>query len=236
MEAAIRQVCETPAFKAFLQQYNLWLKRCPKCGHLNRGKMPAGEPKGGVRSTDPGEDRPAERAIPNDAARGCEFEPRAFRSADLAGVGAPGNACDRGFHLWHQFEQDEIDRNELILQMKPIQAEIQRRLKTLRDDPGTTKKARGTAIDLLRQWDSLWTYVHRDGAVPTNSEAERSIRKAVLWRKVCLGVGSEAGARFVERMLTLAATARKRGIGLLDWLTRTVQAKLEGCSAPEFRN
>ena len=39
--------------------------------------------------------------------------------------------------------------------------------------------------------------------MPTNNKAERSIRKAVLWRKVSLGVDSEEGARFVERMLTL---------------------------------
>ena len=164
-------------------------------------------------------------------------------------------ASDRAFHLWHQFERGEIDRNELILQMAPIQAEIRQRLESLRDGPDTTKKARGTAKDLLRQWTSLWSYVHRDGAVPTNNEAERSIRKAVLWQrfhlrafgagvwpsgpydrwKVSLGVDSEDGACFVERMLTLAGTARRRGINLLDWLTRALQAKLEDQPAPAFR-
>ena len=144
-------------------------------------------------------------------------------------------ASDRAFHLWHQFERGEIDRDELILQMAPIQAEIRQRLEALRDGPDTTKKARGTAKDLLRQWTSLWTYVHRDGAVPTNNEAERGIRKAVLWRKVSLGVDSEDGARFVERMLTLAGTARRRGINLLDWLTRALQAKLEDQPNPAFR-
>ncbi len=89
-------------------------------------------------------------------------------------------ASDRAFHLWHQFERDEIDREALIRMMRPIQMEIRNRLEALRDCPGTTKKARGTAKDLLRQWDSLWTYVHTEGAVPTNNEAESSIRKAVL--------------------------------------------------------
>ena len=77
--------------------------------------------------------------------------------------------------------------------------------------------------------------MHRNGAVPTNNEAERSIRKAVLWRKVSLGVDSQEGARFVERMLTLAGTAHRRGINLLDWLTRALQAKLEDQPAPAFR-
>jgi transposase len=144
-------------------------------------------------------------------------------------------ASDRAFHLWHQFERGEVDRDALIRLMKPIQAEIRKRLETLRDGPDTTKKARGTAKDLLRQWESLWTYVHRDGAVPTNNKAERSIRKAVLWRKVSLGVDSEEGARFVERMLTLAGTARRRGIHLLDWLIAAIQARLHGRSAPAFQ-
>jgi len=80
-------------------------------------------------------------------------------------------ASDRAFHLWHQFEREEISRKQLIRLTKPIQDEIWQRLEILRDGPDTTKKARGTAKDLLRQWASLWTYVHRDGAVPSNNHA-----------------------------------------------------------------
>jgi transposase len=144
-------------------------------------------------------------------------------------------ASDRAFHLWHQFEQDEISRKQLIRLTKPIQDEIRQRLEILRDGPDTTRKARGTAKDLLRQWPSLWTYLHRENSVPTNNSAERAIRKAVLWRKVSLGADSEDGCRFVERMLTVAGTARKRGIDLLDWLTRALQARIERLPAPAFR-
>jgi transposase len=37
-------------------------------------------------------------------------------------------------------------------------------------------------------------------------------------------------------MLTVTGTARKRGLDLLDWLTRAVQARIEGFSAPAFQN
>jgi transposase len=144
-------------------------------------------------------------------------------------------ASDRAFHLWHQFERGELTRRQLLRRTKPIQDEIQLRLELLRDGTDTTKKARGTAKDLLRQWDSLWTYLHRSGTVPTNNHAERSIRKAVLWRKTSLGADSEGGCRFVERMLTVAGTASKRGIDLLDWLSRALQARNEGLPAPAFR-
>jgi len=144
-------------------------------------------------------------------------------------------ASDRGFHLWHQWERGEISRAELVMQTKPIQAEIRERFEVLATHPEITKKARGTARDVLRQWDRLWTYLTQDAAVPTNNEAERSIRKAVLWRKVSLGVESEHGARFVERILTLAGTARKRGVDLLEWLTQAMKASLTGEPIPVFQ-
>jgi len=143
-------------------------------------------------------------------------------------------ASDRAFHLWHQFERGEIDRATLIRLMKPIRVEFRQRLTLLRDGSTITKKARGTAKDLLRQWDSLWTYVDMEGPNPTNNAAESSIRKAVLWRKGSFGAQSESGCRFVERLLTLVGTARKRSIDLLDWLTRAIQADLEGKPAPSF--
>ena len=112
---------------------------------------------------------------------------------------------------------------------------MRERFEILLAHPCTTKKARGTTKDLLRQWDCLWTYLEHEGAVPTNNEAERAIRKAVLWRKVCLGVESEHGARFVERMLTLAGTARKRDINLLEWLVQALQTALMAKPAPSFQ-
>jgi len=74
----------------------------------------------------------------------------------------------------------------------------------------------GRGKDLVRQWDNLWVYLHRDGTVPSNSEAERSVRKAVLWRKVHLGGGSEDGAHGVDRMLTLAGTPADAA--LISWM------------------
>jgi len=46
LDACIRQVTETPEFKAFVHEFRLWSKRCPKCGRTSRAGMPAGSPKG----------------------------------------------------------------------------------------------------------------------------------------------------------------------------------------------
>ena len=48
-------------------------------------------------------------------------------------------------------------------------------------------------------------------------------------------VESEHGARFVERLLTLAGTARKRCVDLLEWLTQAMKASLTGVPIPAFQ-
>ncbi len=303
VDADVRQIVETPEFKAFVQEFRLWKKRCPRCGGFTRGKMPPGSPKGAfgprVQATAAllsGRFRLSRREVKalmglltgvemslGSVQSCCEAASEAMASthgdlhaevkaapavhADETGFGRCGDlrmwlwnatsnltelfrllpgrggtqakdllgkdfsgilhrdrwkpyehlpsarsqlchahlrrhfqamlesdgetatqgamlklASDRAFHLWHAFERGEINRAELIQRMAPIQKEIQCRLVVLRDHPVTQQKARGVAKDLLRQWESLWTYVHQEGAVPTNNEAERALRKAVLWR------------------------------------------------------
>ena len=355
LDADIRQIVETPEFKAFVREFRLWKKRCPKCGGFTRGKLSPGSPKGAfgprIQATTAmlsGRFRLSRREVRSmlrlmagvemglgsvqaccEAASGAmasthgdlhaEVKVASAVHADETGFGRCGDlrmwlwnatsdltevfrllpgrggaqakdllgegfsgilhrdrwkpyehlpsarsqlchahlrrhfqamledagetatqgamlklASDRAFHLWHQFERREINRQILIQRMKPIQKEIQQRLVVLRDHPDTQKKARGIAKDLLRQWESLWTYVQHEGAVPTNNEAERALRKAVLWRKGSFGVNSLQGAAFVERILTLAGTTRRRGLGLLEWLTQAIQADLDGKPAPSL--
>jgi transposase len=66
---------------------------------------------------------------------------------------------------------------------------------------------------------SLWTFVRVEGIEPTNNNAERPLRRAVLWRRKSFGTQSESGARFVERILTVVITLRQQGRDVLDYLT-----------------
>ncbi|MBA2670999.1 MAG: transposase [Gemmatimonadetes bacterium] len=92
--------------------------------------------------------------------------------------------------------------------------------------------ARALCRDLERLWPALWTWVHRSDVEPTNNVAERALRKPVLWRKGSFGSSSGRGLRFVERILTVGETCRQRGINLLDYLTRAVEAHRAGSPAP----
>jgi transposase len=344
---------ETPEFQAFVREFRLWKKRCPKCGGFTRGKMPPGSPKGAfgpriqamvamlsgrfrlsrreaqalmrlllgvdmsLGSVQACCEAASEAMAETHEDLHAEIKAAAFAHADETGFGQCGDdrmwlwaatsgltevfrllpgrggdqardllgegfsgvlhrdrwkpyeqllgarsqichahlrrhfqamlessgetatqgamlklASDRTFHWWHAFERDEIDRAELVRRMDPIQKETHQRLTILRDDPTVQKKARGIAKDLLRQWEAIWTFVTEDAAVPTNNEAESALRKAVLWRKGSFGINSQAGARFVERILTLAGTTRRRGIDLLPWLTEAIQAELSGAPPP----
>jgi len=57
-----------------------------------------------------------------------------------------------------------------------------------------------------RDW--LWAFVDQDNIQPTNNTAERALRHAVIWRKLCFGTQSAKGSRFVERALTVIETCR----------------------------
>jgi transposase len=63
---------------------------------------------------------------------------------------------------------------------------------------------------LLREIESLWTFLVEEGVAPTNNHAERMLRFAVLWRKRSYGTRGEKGDRWVERILSLRQTCRLR--------------------------
>lgn len=72
---------------------------------------------------------------------------------------------------------------------------------------------------------SLWTFARVEDVEPTNNAAERAVRHAVCWRKTSFGTDSERGSRFVERMLTVVASCRQQGLGVLDFLVQAVSGQ-----------
>ena len=134
--------------------------------------------------------------------------------------------------LNRQFRAGELTEAQFRLKMKMVKARYARLLNAAEDcaDP----KTRTMAQQLNEVWGFLWTFATVSGVEPTNNEAERAIRPAVLWRKGSLGTWSEAGQRFVERMLTVAATARKTGTPLLEFLLSACEASLRHLPAPRL--
>jgi transposase len=68
-----------------------------------------------------------------------------------------------------------------------------------------------TCRNLLAVEAALWSFVEVAGVEPTNNAAERSLRRAVLWRRKSLGAKSDQGSQFVERILSVVTTLRQQG-------------------------
>jgi len=135
------------------------------------------------------------------------------------------------FAQWHRFRTGELDRAELQQALAPIQAELRALVERGRDEL-PWEQARGFCRDLLWVWPALWTFVAVAGVEPTNNAAERALRPAVLWRKGCYGTDSEAGSRFVERILTVATTCQQQQRHVLPFLADAVRAHWAGLPAP----
>lgn len=136
----------------------------------------------------------------------------------------------RLFALWHRFREGEFDRKVLLRKLVPLKARMGRLLWRAEESPDP--KAAGLCRQLNQWWEALWTFTQVEGVEPTNNVSERALRPAVLWRKGSFGSDSQAGSRFVERMLTVVATCRQQGRRLLDFLVAAGEAALKGTPAP----
>ena len=176
---------------------------------------------------------PAERRALCYAHLKRDFQALVDRGGEAEPVGRWGVAeIERLVALWHRFRAGECDRQELRRRLIPLQARLGRLLRRGQDNPD--RKAAALGRELTKWWSALWTFARVEGVEPTNNVAERALRPAVLWRKGSFGSDSEVGSRFAERLLTVAATCRQQGRGLLDFLVAAGEAALHGTAAPSL--
>ena len=96
------------------------------------------------------------------------------------------------------------------------------------------QKTSKTCGRILKVETALWTFAAHSGVEPTNNSAERALRTAVIWRKLSFGTQSDAGSRFVERILTVVETCRQQDRNPLDYLRLAVIAHRTGISIPSL--
>ena len=139
----------------------------------------------------------------------------------------------RIFAAWYRFRAAAIERPAFLVELAPLQAELRDALEAGLAPPHAVV-AGPLCGNLLDAWPALWTFAHVDGVEPTNNAAERALRPAVLWRKGSFGTQSDTGSRFVERILTVAATCKQQGRGLLDFLVAATSAARLGLPPPSL--
>ena len=118
--------------------------------------------------------------------------------------------------LRHRFRAGEFDRPELRHRRILLQVRLGRLFRRGQENPD--RKAAALCRQLQKWWPALWTFTRLEGVEPTNNVSERALRPTIRRRKGCFGSDSEAGSQFAERLLTVAATCRQQGRGLLEFL------------------
>ena len=90
----------------------------------------------------------------------------------------------------------------------------------------------GLCERLLNDFNKLWTFTKVEGMEPTNNLAERDLRKLVIWRKKSFGTRSNRGQRFVERITSVAETAKRHGQNALRFIQNVVANFFAGGPVP----
>jgi transposase len=148
-----------------------------------------------------------------------------------AAIGLSGlEAVRRLFAAWRDFRQGVLDRPGLAAALEPVSQDLHAALEAGLSCPN--KKTARFCRNVLGVYPALWTFARIEGVEPTNNLAERTLRLAVIWRKISFGNHSEGGCRFAERILTTVQTLRLQNRQVLDYLRQAVAAHRAGQPAP----
>jgi transposase len=162
-----------------------------------------------------------------------DFQKIADAQGDLARIGQSLlEQTQRLFKLWHRVRDGTLKRSSFATYASAIRGEIRALLE--QGMACADAKIAGMCQKILSVEPAMWTFVRAVGVEPTNNDGERSLRHAVLWRKGSYGTQSEAGSRFVERILTVVMTLRQQHRNVLEYLTATCQSALRHESPPSL--
>lgn len=136
------------------------------------------------------------------------------------------------FHWWYRVRDGTLSRASMrtsIDEQRPWLRDVLARGRVC-----GCAKAAALCKGLLEWEPALWAFVRVEGVEPTNNAAERALRPAVLWRKRSQGSRSDAGCRFVERMLTAVQTLRVQQRNVLAYLHDAIIAHRAKLPAPKL--
>lgn len=160
-----------------------------------------------------------------------DFQKLVDRAGEAKEIGEIGlSLTSLVFELWHLFRGGGLSRRQLQYQMRAWREALHDQLR--RGRACADAKAAAFCANVLDVEAAVWTFVDREGVEPTNNHMERLLRTGVLWRKNAFGCHSEAGCRFVERILTVVQTLRLQQRPVLEYLHQTMVAHRHGAAAP----
>src|SRR5271156_6534426 len=96
------------------------------------------------------------------------------------------------------------------------------------------KKVRELAGEILNDWDAVVAFVCDPNLPPTNNEAERALRHAVIARRISFGTRTDEGSRFYAAALSVIDTCRRRSVETSGYAGRLIAAARANLPAPQL--
>ncbi|MCP4416214.1 MAG: IS66 family transposase [Chloroflexi bacterium] len=124
------------------------------------------------------------------------------------------------FSRWHALQKSPGSRKQLWIDTQSFREQMNDFCVIFRYS--SDQRVQTRTKRLLDNWQHLFTFLEHDGVEPTNNSAERAIRPAVQWRKICFGSQSKIGEQFTERLLTFVRTCQMNGNNPFEFLAKLV--------------
>ncbi len=112
----------------------------------------------------------------------------------------------------------------------PILARLKRACLLGRDGP--TEKMRALAREILNDWEAVIAFVKNPELPPTNNEAERALRHAVISRGISQGTRTSEGSRAYSCLLSVIETCRLREVNPWPYIAEVIGLGRKGMTPP----
>ena len=95
-------------------------------------------------------------------------------------------------------------------------------------------KLQALAKEILNDWDAVVAFVKNPELPPTNNEAERALRHAVIARNIGFGTRTSEGSLAYSSLLSVIETCRLRDINPWIYIAEVLANARQGLSPPPF--
>jgi len=89
-------------------------------------------------------------------------------------------------------------------------------------------KLRSLSREILNDWDAVVAFVKNPGLPPTNNEAERALRHAVISRRISFGTRTSEGSQAYAALLSVIETCRLRNQDPWSYIAETIRLGRKG--------
>lgn len=141
--------------------------------------------------------------------------------------------CSRACEIGQKLKSGDILQKSALR----IEKHFLRELKSICKQPLRFKPAETLRAYLIGpEQKNLFTFLRVPGVPPTNNHAEQSLRKLVIFRKVCFGTRSEKGLKTHSVIPSLVQTAKRQGVHPLTFLKTLLTTDVATAQAALYNN